>query len=446
MRTGPIRIRRVPGPAAPASWLDGSKHARKDSRSAIEAALHCRRVDETSNIPGGQFPLDISLKSMAMKYVASNWTLCVEYDLSAMPTRMKETLLSYVAIYGCNDQVQRGPGGPSQDTGSIPLAKTLKALFPRPSEDSASTADERAVEASCVLRLDLCNAITHLHPLKRLSKEMFLTDKDQAAEVVPDSWADDDDDNDEDSQPQEQPAVVVSGLPPHPPGRILRFPNLVHLSLALTPTTGNYQTGLHTAATWIDLIDLATFLPKLLSLSLAYWPCPTLTPHAAMTYATIKNPLSRSIPGVSFGGTDMYSSGDGDWREAVGILKRLSCRTYCLRWLDLTGCEWHPALSRPGLEWNGAWRGIEYMKLGVGWSPELPDEPRLNAEVAAAISTSDTEAKSNQRAYFLQKARNEYVRLQTAAKKVALELRHERQSKGGKWMTIDLSPELQDRP
>jgi len=266
--------------------------------------------------------------------------------------------------------------------------------------------------------------------------------------VIPDSWDSENDADDADmaGQPSQELLMSTGGQALHnasPSSKVLRFPNLIHLSLALTQTTRASLLNQSLAATWSDLLEVASCMPKLSSLSLAYWPRPTLTPVAAMTYSTIKNPVSGSLPGVTYGGSDMYSSHDGDWTEAANILKRLSRHLYCLQWLDLTGCDWHGALMKAGPEWNGAWRQLGHIGLGAGWLPEFPEElveaPHHDSALAAGW---DAEGTRVMKKYHYDKAVKYYQELQNTAREVASHLRRIRIQERGKLIEFDFGPEL----
>jgi hypothetical protein len=242
------------------------------------------------------------------------------------------------------------------------------------------------------------------------------------------------------------------------------------LSLALSPTST--QVHKRTVASWSGLLKVAPSLSRLSSLSLAHWPSPTLTPHAASTYTTIQNPLSPSLPGIPYGGSDMYTSYDGDWSEAANLLKILSRHLYCLQWLDLTGCgDWFAALSvANGAEWSGAWRGIEYVALGVGWSPDPAEDvgepgPHSHHGLSAApfptsdavpvrrflgltnhrtdgpVQDPDEESEHARKRYYYKKAVEKYMEILSIARDVASSIRLTRSGRG-KWIEFGLSPEL----
>jgi hypothetical protein len=135
---------------------------------------------------------------------------------------------------------------------------------------------------------------------------------------------------------------------------------------------------------------------------------------------------------VVYGGSDMYTAHDNDWREAAGILRTLSRSLYCLEWLDLTGCgSWFDALrwtppatsssddvsENVGPEWNGGWRGLRTLILRVGWQP-APSEHNPEADLR----------------YHIQRQTRAEIKL--SAEHVASHLRSIRKSVGGSWLDV----------
>lgn len=184
---------------------------------------------------------------------------------------------------------------------------------------------------------------------------------------------------------------------------VLKFSNLLHLSLSLSPSAVSPVS----TASWLSLLSVTSHLSTLQSLALAYWPQPTLTPYAAAVSATIKSPISTTLPRIPYGGTDIYTESEASWREAAGILRKLSRHLYCLRWLDLTGCgvwfgalSWvdtqrvddvmgsGPCLPPIGPDWNGSWRNVEFLALGVGWTPSSLDDCGQSS-VTSKLSSGD---------------------------------------------------------
>lgn len=402
--SGPARLRRIPGPPPPRSWLTYSIHAPAKYKrgSSGEHENDGRRLQVRSSIlPAGSFPPERSLQHLALKKIASNWPWHVEYEreyLGELPSNLKETLLSYLAIYN--------------EVGS-PVLNPLRVLF----LDGDDHAQEERGE---VTRLDLGNGVGLWTSLKGLEKDLFTkttakrasgsSELSTTVSDAPDSW-----DADDDSDDVSNPSLAMVPRVTH------NFQNLKHLSLSISP--GNTQ-----AASWTSLLSIAAELGTLSSLSLAYWPQPTFTPNAACTRAVVHVPGARP---VVYGGTNMYTSLDNDWREAAGILRTLSRALYCLTWLDLTGCgDWWEALlwtsptsgersDNIGPEWNGGWRGIEKLVLHPGWKP-FPPPPAPLFHIASGSK------KEEQR----------LAEMLNTTKRVETHLRAVRKSSGGRWINV----------
>ena len=112
--------------------------------------------------------------------------------------------------------------------------------------------------------------------------------------------------------------------------------------------------------------------------------------------------MSSPTGNIQYGASNFYSASDGDWSEAARVIRRLGRGTLCLKWLDLEGCtDWIRALvwtDREGLggvDWIGAWRGLETVRCGQGWVPRLlaGDEKTRLAEMVpgAWLTTWDAE-------------------------------------------------------
>lgn len=408
---GPLRTRRIPGPPPPPSWLTQSHHAPKHlryrvgGRSNPKYRIYC----QPSKLPGAFYSGHSTLRHIALKSIATHWNWHCEYDaayLQCLPVSLKEVLLSYIAVYS--------------DSPKNPLDQ----LFLQMSEENA-TGDDAEVR-----RLDLGNAIGSWISIKQLAKKLVKPKtrsqcsldpslhspaQDSTRATIPESWDDSQDgESRDDGFEQSWPATInVLGSP-------LRFSALRHLSLALSPA---HPTSV---VSWPALLSISPHLAALTSLSLAFWPAPTYTPNAGAVRATLQGSSLKSLPAVAYSASDMYTVLDGDWEEASAILRTLSRQLYCLTWLDLTGCaDWFPALTwdapagnnveltdgntpklgRIGPEWNGSWRGIEYLGLGVGWLPadrELPldrreagSPNRLTAVIEAVPGPSATETRGS---------------------------------------------------
>ena len=317
------RVRGPAGPAPPVSWLErrgqvigqriGSAHLLLEETSA-----------KTEQLPGCFLPNHGSLVHTTLKALAMKWDWHVEYDqyyLATIPVRYKEALLSYIARYSDGGTDKAG----------------LDVLF----LDDTELEDATGVDG--LTHLDLSRSIGHPLKMKQL-KDLLGAKKtgvvgDQTSNVEPESW--------------DTPALLdsPSGLP--------KFHSLTHLSLSHPKT----------AATWKGLLDLAPHLTTVTHLSLAYWPTPTVSPNSATAYR--ESPQGN----VSFGASSFYSSFDNDWSEAASILRRLSRSAYCLKWLDLTGCfPWVQALQYDQIDYCGAWRALETIKIGQGYMPECFEE------------------------------------------------------------------------
>ena len=424
------RERRPPGPPPPRSWLAASIHApakyRQGSGSCVESENdgYCIQV-RSSTLPGGSFPPPTSLQHLVLKSIAINWAFHADYDhdyIGGLPTNLKETLLSYIAVYNHSLDQTVNP---------------LRILFFDEEELGQDDRDE-------VQRLDLGNGVGAWTGLKGLEKDLFSkTAWNKAVEPskaedknseTPDSW--DAEDNSDDNGGPSLGTV---------PKVIHNFRNLRHLSLAISPQSPR-------TASWSSLLSLATELGTLTSLSLAHWPQPTFTPNAATTRAVIRVPGARP---VVYGGTDMYTALDNNWREAAGILRTLSRALYCLTWLDLTGCSswWEALVWRPhvaeeaeegtgenvGPEWNGGWRGLEKLILQYGW--ELGPEPRFEPEPAHAITGSGEPSWNVEHERIKRDWRAASIKLKKShlrALKVCRRLRTLRKESSGKWLEVDI--------
>lgn len=458
---GPRRFRRIPGPPPPKSWLSHSIHAPSEVRDLVWSERHERsRIQKQfSSLPGENFPSQQSLVHILLRAMAMNWIWHAEYDheyLAELPVRMKQMLLSYIAIYG-----------------DIQGTNPLKLLFPT---------DLPQDELDDVRRLDLGNAIGTWSTLRKIGKELetnqqqntskLRTAEDSTREGVPSTWEEDD----TDLYNIPPATIAVKGL---------RFGNLKHLSLAVSPGTNR------STASWASLLSIAVKLSTITSLSLAYWPQPTYTPNASN--GRVKIGGSGPVPASVYGGSNYYTAFDNDWREAAGILRSLSRSLYCLTWLDLTGCgEWLSALTwKPsetedpttdaiGPDWNGSWRSLESIILAVGWSPgPLPSETlpeptasdrnddtdRVNSvldsmssrttELLSQLSTTRLNSVPVQRKaiveswnveherqkYYHRKEVEKHAEIIDRAKVVAHDLRLIRKEHGGKWINVEFGSE-----
>ena len=313
------RARGPAGPAAPISWLNRREHVPGQNRRNAQT-LPGDASGTAEPLPGSFLPIQGSLVHITLKALAMNWDWHVNYDqyyLATIPVRYKEALLFYIAR--CSNRGTDKAG--------------LELLF---LED---TELEDATGVDGLTHLDLSTSVGYSLKLKQL-KDILAAKKtvstgDEISDIVPESW--------------DTPELLAL------PKSLPRFHSLTHLSLSHPSHT----------VTWKGLLDLAPHLTTLTHLSLAYWPNPTISPNSTTAY--------RETPqgNVSFGASSFYSNLDNDWGEAASILRRLSRSTYCLKWLDLTGCfPWVQALEYDQIDWCGAWRALEKVKIGLGYVPE----------------------------------------------------------------------------
>ncbi|KAH9861344.1 hypothetical protein J1614_011090 [Plenodomus biglobosus] len=372
----PGATRPPPGPAAPTSWLQQSRHApahagrgRRMSSMAYTAprfSTLARATDaELKRLPSPR-----SLMHQCLRTFALHWEDLVEYEqhyIASLPVALKEALLSYLAIYRAEHCLD---------------LRSLKMLFQNEEGMGTLGWDEtRFLDLTHLLNEHLTlsdvgkclkRATTQPMPdLGSLSMDSRSPGKlkEKAPAEVADSW-------EEELDPPSPPPSVPSAklLTPH-------FANLSRLSLAHPGR----------AASWPDLLRISPSLNKITHLSLAHWPRPSVTPNANTTSMVSKH------NSVALGGSHFYSDLDEDWHEAANILRRLSINTYSLQWLDLEGCFWLPALTwqvggqsfassthiaghdeeedwdlraaLPGPDWNDAWRRITYLNVFQGWIP-----------------------------------------------------------------------------
>ncbi|RJE24958.1 tafazzin [Aspergillus sclerotialis] len=374
IEVGGRRLRRAPGPPPPDSWLAGSSNSRDeddlpDSPLVTTAYPERKIFYRLDRLPGATFPAQNALLHLVLKAMALNWTWHVEYDgqfLGLLPSQIKVLLLSYIAIYARGQPLGR-------------LMRGLAPLFQNATDTGNEDQDGDHLYQDTDLgisRLDLGGAIGHWITFKQLTKELIMPQKQGSAstqrkgkDAVPLSW-EEEYENETDFAPGAEIALPKSA------SKCLRFENLRFLSLA-HPNPAS--------ASWKSLLDLLSHLSTLTHLSLAYWPVPTFTPNAMN--ARVRHPTQRSLS-FAYSATDSYSALENNWAGAASVLRMLSRVTYCLKWLDLEGCEdWIPALNYTheespseegvasprsmGPEWNGSWRNIEYVRLGPGYLPQV---------------------------------------------------------------------------
>ncbi|KAF2464361.1 uncharacterized protein BDR25DRAFT_242988 [Lindgomyces ingoldianus] len=381
VRARPVpRARRPPpGPAAPSSWLSHSRHtpAHARNRRLVEEGGSERLYEQfcalarLNDVEYRRLPPRPSLVHACLRTFATHWEHLIEYEqhyLAALPTPLKEAMLSYLSLYGIQ--------------GCLDM-KSFKVLFLTDRDVIGGTGSDD------IRFLDLTGLLHQNYTLSDLNRSLApsisgttLTKAMGGLSVSPsnsnrkalvsvaDSWEDEADE---------------ASTPPFPSTlSVPIFPNLTRLSLAHPGSN----------ASWTDLLNISTKLNTLTHLSLAYWPTPSTTPNAATA-----SMVSKHAKPVALGGSHIYSELDDDWHEAANILRRLSLNTYCLKWLDLEGCTWHKALtwslpdeddrptgirpngkdkwprwveahSGPGPDWCDAWQQISYLNLSQGWIPK----------------------------------------------------------------------------
>ncbi|KAK2756709.1 hypothetical protein FQN54_005155 [Arachnomyces sp. PD_36] len=464
-RIGGARVRRPPGPAAPTSGFTSNLDTPSTRRKGTKYVVDTGKTRRLERLPGTYFPGRDTLQHAVLKSMAVHWEWHVEYDgefLSELPTRLKTLLLSYISTYSDGDLSDVGMQG-------------FRHLFVINAEHEPDSRRDRDSN-----RLDLGNAIGHWINLKQLRAgltpvEQIETSKGKEEDTtLPASWEDA-------AEGSELPSATLIKTP----SALLPFHDLRYLSLAHPNPT---------SASWISLLNLLSHISTLTHLSLAHWPVPTLTPNSIN--ARIKHPDHSSLS-FSYGGTDTYSVHENNWAEASGVLKRLSRATYCLKWLDLEGCgTWYGALTWAGEndsdglddeasqrtsigpDWNGTWRGIEWVGLGPGWVPRAletsgnsqtgdysEDERRrgsrgpLSGSLASsihappdirnlAISSDEESAEQNwdveveREKYRRSKELEAYNEVLRKAHEVESWVQGLRRSKGGKWIkfSIDQRP------
>ncbi|CAJ2512368.1 Uu.00g053830.m01.CDS01 [Anthostomella pinea] len=320
-----------PGPPPPRSWvsLAQSRHAPPTFKADIAGRV------QSWPLSGAYAPGEGTLVDMVLRRMALDWEQQRDwnrYYLYTLPSRLRTTLLGQVAeLYE--------PGVSIKD---------LRLVLTGPFEEELAKYDVEKVDAgklnADVFYLDLTGSLGKSLTLKELS-ELLHPPKADLEDDIQESW----------DEPE-----LTSG-----PAQLL--PNLTHLSLAVDP-------GSNAAVSWKQLLSLAGKMSQLTHLNLAGWPEPSLTPNAKFAKVT----SSSTGRTVQYGGTGPYSHNlDGDWSEAIMVLKRLSKALYGLEYLDLTGCaDWSPALMKESdgdftidfIDWVGDWGKVATLRLNSGYA------------------------------------------------------------------------------
>lgn len=324
-------VSRPAGPPPPRSWLKERLHDTDELLQSMKRPkppqLLCATLPENLEmLPGLDLPGKHTLIYHAMKALAKNWDWHMDNDfnyLSKIPTRYRMALLRFLIRYN--------PYGISHST--------LEALFMEDQtlENTSNNEDLTHLDLSVQIgrNLSLLEIKIYLANIPTVSTD--LTSKN-LNNTIPDVW--------------DAPSPV---LPPH----LLysRFSSLTHLSLSHP-----------LCADWKLLLRLVENLPTLTHLSLAHWPAPSMETSLPAVGSTRLGTVDYRRSPFSFGN-------DNDWPGASAILRQLSKKTYCLKWLDLTGCcSWIWALQSESIDWSGAWRKLETVKVGQGWIPRCLKE------------------------------------------------------------------------
>ncbi|KAJ5646549.1 hypothetical protein N7490_002921 [Penicillium lividum] len=338
---GARRQRVAPGPPAPMSWSTGSNASVGRNTDNLKYAVSAnQQIYRLDRLPGAAFPKKGSLKDTVLVSMAHKWAWHVQYDglyLSQLPSNVKAVLLSYLAQFQIEQPLAESTNG-------------LTVLFPLRGDELDLVDIDPFLYASdsdaIGSRLDLGNSLGRWCSFKKLNR-IFRgihsagdSYENASDELVPDSW--------DVSEPECDQSHIPRSM-----GQQLCFDNLKYLSFA------------HPApieADWTELLKLLSHLPKITHLSLAYWPFP-------------KPYTTRHVESCVDTKTTQY--------HATNILKQLSRKTYCLKWLDVEGCsDWLPLLLWPylyetdmpdGPEWNGSWRNVVWLNLAPGWRLKVPD-------------------------------------------------------------------------
>ncbi|KAI0132286.1 hypothetical protein BJ170DRAFT_239914 [Xylariales sp. AK1849] len=339
-----INGRRVPpGPPPPRSWLSLSQSRHAPSDASINMVIG--RVQHLT-LPGAYTPEDGSLVDGLLRRMAIDWPVQRDWNrfyLYTLPSRLRAALVYYVSrLYE--------PG--------ISTADLRLILAGPPESELAKYGIERPDTSELnkdILHLDLTGSVGRGVTWKSLSDFLFPAAVFSMETDLQESWD------------APGPAQGHTGL----------LTNLTHLSLAMSSTSAQ-------VASWKQLLSLSSKLPKLTHLSLSGWPAPSTTPNALL--AKVVSPhTGRS---ANYSGTNPYSHVlDGDWSEAISVLKRLSKALYSLEYLDLTSCgDWFPALHieadgdlvMNSVDWAGDWGKIMTLRLCSGYAAESGSVSQLS--------------------------------------------------------------------
>lgn len=374
--------------------------------------------------------------------------------LGLLPGRYKRLLLSYVAVYGGVTAAERewimdfivgvmdeevsdemsGASGQAVD-GAVRSAPEKAGDWEDEVEQGDYTFDEG--EPLGMERIDLTHALGDWMSMKRLKRYLVDAALSQLPSTLSDQESNEQSANTSPVNRRVGDITTATAALSIAPSPTLRFyTSLKHLSLAHPQTSD-----------WKGLLSASTYLTTLTHLSLAYWPIPTQTPQSLTNNTRIKHPMLQNVS-MAWGGTDMYSVFENDWSESAGLLKRLSRNLICLEWIDFEGCgEWTNALiHEDGPEWNGGWRGINFIRLGVGWIPEsevvsILSKSRLGGNNTSAGKTTKKtpfvfDPKSD-----LAMQNYEYRQLKDRLRQTADKIRAIRRARKGGWIEFEIEDE-----
>ncbi|KAB8292458.1 hypothetical protein EYC80_008177 [Monilinia laxa] len=396
--------RRIPaGPAAPRSWLEGSRHAPADVRRRFrlqqngeDGRLFQRGVgyfpglgDNTNGHGrnGGRSLLEICLRRLARDW--EEMSVYESNNLVMLPVGLRMALLSYIAVHGPEEGV--GFQGlktllvsPILEESAAEGENSSEGQVEEETEDWEEEVDGKSTGGNNddFFRLDLGGSIGRSISLKQVLTLLSATTINK--ETIPRSL----------------PATI---------------PHLTHLSLSHPPST----------ISWPRLLALTPHLKTLTHLSLAYWPLPSLTPNSSTTVFELPIAGRRDI---QYGASNIYSRTlDGDFSESALVLKKLANGFYGLEYLDLEGCiEWILALEDVnGVDWGNQWRRLGTLILRSGMRGDVLDS-----------GVPDFEAWSEKEKRIYRKGVSDGLSVETYINKT-------RKSKGLQWMdlVIDRSPD-----
>lgn len=327
--------RRPAGPPPPRSWVQqGDRLPQNDvmvdhSFADDESSVHEEenRYYPFNPLPGLSVPDEGSLQFQTLKSLALRWNWHLNHEwnhLAALPMKTKERILYFVAKYN--------PG--------MMTRVRLEALF---LGDGSWLEDLSVVENPTHLDLGAslgasCSIYDIMNIFIRKPDHVSTFTQEHDSPIIPDAW-----------DAPEAATPMYHHLP--------SFSCLTHLSLA-RPFKG----------CWKSLLRLAPHLATLTHLSLAYWPAPSFHKHSYAENRSVCFFLRTKI---------VFGNGP---EEAPKILRRLSRATYCLQWLDLTGCcGWLWALQcTDGPDWAGSWRGVQMVQAGHDQRPPFDIQSGVN--------------------------------------------------------------------